>query len=94
MQYHKNNKAIPAGKIVSSTGEFYVSVPSVFETLEDVGNIPILEDNNAVVTLDDLVKLKRTFKDKDSIANVNGERAVAVTVFKKSDARSCSCSTS
>jgi len=83
----QNNKAIPAGKIVSSTGEFYVSVPSVFETLEDVGNIPILEDNNAVVTLDDLVKLKRTFKDKDSIANVNGERAVAVTIFKKSDAR-------
>ena len=33
------------------------------------------------------VKLKRTFKDRDSVANVNGERAVAVTIFKKSDAR-------
>ena len=70
----QNNKAIPAGKIVSSTGEFYVSVPSVFETLEDVGNIPILEDNNAVVTLDDLVKLKELSRIK-TIANVNGERA-------------------
>ena len=83
----QNNKAIPAGKIVSSTGEFYVSVPSVFETMEDVGNIPVIENNNAVVSLEDLVKLKRTFKDKKSIANVNGERAVSVTVFKKSDAR-------
>ena len=83
----QNNKAIPAGKIVSSTGEFYVSVPSVFETMEDVGNIPVIENNNAVVSLEDLVTLKRTFKDKNSIANVNGERAVSVTVFKKSDAR-------
>ena len=62
----QNNKAIPAGKIVSSTGEFYVSVPSVFETMEDVGNIPVIENNNAVVSLEDLVKLKRTFKDKSS----------------------------
>jgi multidrug efflux pump len=55
--------------------------------MEDVGNIPVIENNNAVVSLEDLVKLKRTFKDKKSIANVNGERAVSVTVFKKSDAR-------
>ena len=48
--------------------------------MEDVGNIPVLENNNAVVSLEDLVKLKRTFKDKKSIANVNGERAVSVTV--------------
>ena len=38
----QNNKAIPAGKIVSSTGEFYVSVPSVFETLDDVGNLSLI----------------------------------------------------
>ena len=38
----QNNKAIPAGNIISATGKFSVLVPSVFETAEDVKNIPVL----------------------------------------------------
>ena len=83
----QNNKAIPAGNIISATGKFSVLVPSVFETAEDVKNIPVLENENAVVSLDDLVDLRRTFKDKDSYARVNGKFSSTINVLKKTDAR-------
>ncbi len=83
----QSNRAIPAGNIISGTGKFSVIVPSVFETAEDVKNIPVLENDNAVVSLEDLVDVKRTFKDKDSFSRVNGLPSATISIFKKTDAR-------
>ena len=83
----QNNRAIPAGNIISGTGKFSVIVPSVFETAEDVKRIPILESDNAVVSLDDLVEVKRTFRDKDSFSRVNGQPSATISIYKKTDAR-------
>ena len=88
----QNNKAIPAGNIISATGKFSVLVPSVFETAEDVKNIPVLENENAVVSLDDLVDLRRTFKDKDSYARVNGKFSSTINVLKKNRCKGSCCS--
>ena len=79
----QNNRAIPAGNIISGTGKFSVIVPSVFETAEDVKRIPILESDNAVVSLDDLVDVKRTFRDKDTFSRVNGQPSATISIYKK-----------
>ena len=81
------NRAIPAGDLRSSTGKFSVLVPSVFENVTDVENIPILENNGKVITLKDLVTLRRTFKDRDSFSRVNGKDAVTLSVMKRQDAK-------
>ena len=83
----QNNRAIPAGDIISGTGKFSVIVPSVFETAEDVKRIPVLENDNAVVSLEDLVDVKRTFRDKDSFSRVNGQPSATISIYKKTDAR-------
>ena len=81
------NRAIPAGDLRSSTGKFSVLVPSVFEDVTDVENIPIIESNGKVITLKDLVTLRRTFKDRDSFSRVNGKDAVTLSVMKRQDAK-------
>ena len=81
------NRAIPAGDLRSSTGKFSVLVPSVFENVTDVENIPIIENNGKVITLKDLVTLRRTFKDKDSFSRVNGKDSVTLSVMKRQDAK-------
>ena len=81
------NRAIPAGDLRSSTGKFSVLVPSVFENVTDVENIPIIESNGKVITLKDLVTLRRTFKDRDSFSRVNGKDAVTLSVMKRQDAK-------
>ena len=58
-------------------------VPSVFENVTDVENIPIIENNGKVITLKDLVTLRRTFKDRDSFSRVNGKDAVTLSVYEK-----------
>jgi len=53
--------------------KFNIEVPGIFETAEDVYNIPIKVTRDAVVTLSDIGEIKRTFKDYSSFAKVNGE---------------------
>ena len=50
-------------------------------------NIPIIENNGKVITLKDLVTLRRTFKDKDSFSRVNGKDSVTLSVMKRQDAK-------
>ena len=82
-----NNRAIPAGNLRSATGKFSVLVPSVFENISDVENIPVIENRGKVITLKDLVNLRRTYKDRDSFSRVNGKDAITLSVLKKTDAR-------
>ena len=75
-----NNLIIPGGAQDTGSGKFNIEVPSVFETAEDVYNIPIKVTQDAVVTLSDIGQINRTFKDFSSYAKVNGEDAVTLEI--------------
>ncbi len=75
-----NNLIIPGGAQDTGLGSFNIEVPSVFETAEDVYNIPVKVTKDAVVTLSDIATIKRTFKDATSYALINGEDAVTLEV--------------
>ena len=75
-----NNLIIPGGSQDTGSGKFNIEVPSIFETAEDVYNIPIKVTQDAVVTLSDIGEIRRTFKDYSSFAKVNGEDAVTLEI--------------
>ena len=75
-----NNVIIPGGSQDTGAGKFNIEVPSIFETAEDVYNIPIKVTQDAVVTLSDIGEIRRTFKDYSSFAKVNGEDAVTLEI--------------
>ena len=81
-----NNVIIPGGKQDTGLGSFMIEVPSVIETAEDVNSIPIKVTKDAVVTLSDIASIRRTFKDFNSYARVNGEDAVAIEVMLREGA--------
>tara|TARA_B100000029_G_scaffold516825_1_gene635438 strand:+ start:19637 stop:22762 length:3126 start_codon:yes stop_codon:yes gene_type:complete len=76
----RNNLIIPGGSQDTGNGSFNIEVPSIFETANDVYNIPIKVTQNAVVTLEDIAEIRRTFKDYSSFARVNGKDAVTLEV--------------
>ncbi len=78
-----NNRLIPAGSIDTGRGRFAVSVPGLFETREDVLNLPIRASGDGVVTLDDIADIRRTFQDAAGYARFNGQSAVTVFVRKR-----------
>ena len=75
-----NNLIIPGGAQDTGSGKFNIEVPGIFETAEDVYNIPIKVTRDAVVTLSDIGEIKRTFKDYSSFAKVNGEDAITLEI--------------
>ncbi len=78
-----NNVLIPAGFQDTGSGKFAVEIPSVFESREDVYNLPIKSSGSKVVTLGDVAEIKRTFKDASSFSRVNGFDAITLSIKKR-----------
>jgi len=79
----RNNRLIAAGSVDTGRGSFSVKVPSVIESAEDVLSIPIKATSFGVITLDDVVTLRRTFKDAEGYTRTNGSPAVVIEVTKR-----------
>lgn len=78
-----NNVLIPAGFQDTGSGKFAVEIPSVFETRQDVFNLPIKASGSKVVTLGDVADIKRTFKDPTSFSRVNGFDSISLNISKR-----------
>ncbi len=78
-----NNRLIPAGAMDTGEGRFAVNVPGLFETREDVMDLPIRASGDGVVTLGDIAEIRRTFQDATGYARYNGHPAIAVEVTKR-----------
>jgi multidrug efflux pump len=78
------NQLIAAGAMDTGQGRFAIKVPGVFESVLDVMSMPLKVEGDAVVTIGDIGTVRRTFKDADSFARVNGQPALALEVSKRS----------
>ena len=81
--FASNNRLIAAGSVDTGRGSFSVKVPSVIESAEDVLSIPITATSFGVITLEDVVTLRRTFKDAEGFTRTNGSPAVVIEVTKR-----------
>ena len=66
-----NNKLVAAGAMDTGHGRFSVKVPGLFETMEDIVNLPVKVNGDAVVRFRDVATLHRTFKDSDGYVRSN-----------------------
>ncbi|MBX2835115.1 MAG: efflux RND transporter permease subunit [Micavibrio sp.] len=81
--FNLSNRLVAAGNMDSGAGRFGVKVPGLFESIFDVMNMPLKTGGDSVITVGDIAELRRTFKDPDNFARLNGERAVALEVVKR-----------
>ena len=81
-----NNRLIAAGALHSSEGRFPVKVPGVFESAADVLDMPIKVVGERVVHFKDIAEVRRTYKDAESVARLNGKPAVAIEVVQRAGA--------
>ena len=79
----RNNQLIAAGALDTGQGRFNVKVPGLFQTAEDVYNLPIKVSGDSVVTLRDVTQIRRTFKDSVGYSRLNGKPAIAIQVVKR-----------
>jgi multidrug efflux pump len=79
----RNNRLVAAGALDTGSGRFAVKVPGVFEDLNDLLNLPIKTDGLRAVTFQDVATIRRTYKDAESFARLNGERSVSLEISKR-----------
>jgi len=80
---NQNNMMVSAGKQDTGDGSFSIKVPGLYETIDDVLDTPIKTFGDSVITFRDIAKVKRTFEDRKSYANVNGKNSVTIEVSKR-----------
>ena len=81
----RNNRLIPAGSLDNGEGRFAVKVPSVIEEYSDVFDIPVKADGDTVITLSDVAKVRRTFKDRYQYSRVDGKTTIALNIVKRAN---------
>jgi len=82
----RNNRLVAAGALQTDKGRFPVKVPGVFETAEDLLAMPIKTSGDRVVHFRDVAEVRRTYKDAESYARLNGQPALAIEVVQRNGA--------
>lgn len=82
----RNNRLVAAGALRTAEGRFPVKVPGVFESADDVLEMPIKASGDRIVHFRDIAEVRRTYKDAESYARLNGEPALAIEVVQRSGA--------
>ncbi|NND54216.1 MAG: efflux RND transporter permease subunit [Gammaproteobacteria bacterium] len=78
-----NNRLVAAGSLQGDQGRFAIKVPAVIQNPEDVLSLPIKVDGDRVVRFQDIATVRRTFKEPEGYARINGQPAVGIEVVKR-----------
>ncbi|HET6158306.1 MAG TPA: efflux RND transporter permease subunit [Dongiaceae bacterium] len=79
----RSNRLVAAGTMDTGQGRFAIKVPGLFETGDDILEMPIKVNGDAVVRVKDIASLRRTFKDPESVARIDGLPAIGIEVSKR-----------
>jgi multidrug efflux pump len=79
----RSNRLVAAGTMDTGQGRFAIKVPGLFETADDILEMPLKVSGDAVVRVKDIASLHRTFKDPESVARIDGLPAIGIEVSKR-----------
>lgn len=81
--FNRSNRLVAAGNLDTGSGRFAVKVPGLFETARDIWDMPVKVEGDAVIRVRDVADIRRTFKDPESFARVNGQPALTLEIVKR-----------
>ena len=79
----RSNRLVAAGTMDTGQGRFAIKVPGLFENASDILEMPLKVSGDALVQVKDIASLRRTFKDPDSVARIDGLPAIGIEVSKR-----------
>lgn len=77
------NVTVSAPRLTNDVGETTVVIDSGLTTLADVYDITLTAANDATISLSDVAEVRQTFKEPDTLAQVNGKPALTLVVKRK-----------
>ena len=77
------NNLIPAGVLSDENADFSIKVPSLYESHEELKDLPIRSTDGFTLYLDDVSNISRTFEKSDEFVIVNGKPALSIKIYRK-----------
>jgi len=81
--FNRSNRLVAAGNLDTGAGKFAIEVPGLFESVKDIMEMPLRTVGDSTITVGDIAELRRTFKDPENFARLDGERAIGLEVVKR-----------
>lgn len=81
--FNANNRLIAAGAMEGAEGRYAIKVPSLIETVDDLADLPVVANGNAIVRARDVAEIRPTMKDPETVTRLDGNPAVAIEVSKR-----------
>ncbi|PKV75107.1 efflux RND transporter permease subunit [Pontibacter ramchanderi] len=81
-----SNLDFPTGKIKQESGQTQIRLAGKFQSLDQLRNLIVREDQNGIVRLADVAEVQDTQKDIEVLTRVNSSPSVGITIQKQSDA--------
>ncbi len=78
-----NNLLVAAGAIDTGAGRMLLKVPGIIESIDDILKMPVKVIGDNVITFDDVATIRRTFKDPNGFARLDGQPTLALEVSKR-----------
>lgn len=82
--FRASNRLVAAGNLDTGAGRFAIEVPGLFETAYDVMNMPLSTSGDSAIKVKDIAEIRRTFKDPENFARLNGRKSIALEIVKRS----------
>ncbi|MEQ8510153.1 MAG: efflux RND transporter permease subunit [Rhodospirillaceae bacterium] len=78
--FSRSNRLVAAGSLDTGQGKFAVTLPGLFENIDDILTLPVKADANGIVLFSDIGEVRRTFKDATTLVRVNGNPAITLDI--------------
>lgn len=80
----RENRSLQAGELKAGTTALPTTIKSSIKKPQDIEAMVVRSNAGAVIPLGDIVEVKDTLEDRKGSVRINGQRAIALTVIKKS----------
>lgn len=77
------NRNVAGGSMRVDGARYHVRIPGEFKTIEDIESVVVAAPDGIPVYLKDFCTIKAGYKEQETIARMNGEPSVSITVSKR-----------
>lgn len=78
-----NNRLVGAESLDNDTGKYSIKVSGLLKDVEDIMNIPIRSQGDAVLRIRDIAKVYPRFEDYEGFARINGLSSIVLEISKR-----------
>jgi len=80
------NANLPAGSVMSRNRKLTTRAMGKFDSVNDIEAVPLVTPTGQVIYLKDVASVKDTYSDVSTMARLNGDNSLSITVSSESDA--------